>query len=42
MSTSPSNRIHFEGNEGHKPELFNDLPAIPADAMIGPGYSFKP
>lgn len=25
-----------------KPELFADLPAIPADAAIGPGYSFKP
>ncbi len=24
------------------PQLFSDLPAIPASAMIGPGYSFKP
>lgn len=25
-----------------KPELFADLPAIPAEAAIGPGYVFKP
>ncbi len=25
-----------------KPELFSDLPAIPADVSIGPGYQFKP
>jgi ABC-type nitrate/sulfonate/bicarbonate transport system substrate-binding protein len=24
------------------PELFSDLPPIPADAAIGPGYQFKP
>lgn len=24
------------------PELFSDLPPIPADVAIGPGYSFKP
>ncbi|TXL68216.1 ABC transporter substrate-binding protein [Zeimonas arvi] len=24
------------------PQLFSDLPAIPADAAIGPGYQFKP
>jgi ABC-type nitrate/sulfonate/bicarbonate transport system substrate-binding protein len=24
------------------PQLFNDLPAIPADVAIGPGYVFKP
>jgi ABC-type nitrate/sulfonate/bicarbonate transport system substrate-binding protein len=26
----------------YKPELFSDLPPIPADAAIGPDYSFKP
>jgi sulfonate transport system substrate-binding protein len=25
-----------------QPALFNDLPPIPADAAIGPGYTFKP
>ncbi len=25
-----------------KPELFNDLPAIPANVQTGPGYVFKP
>lgn len=25
-----------------KPELFADLPPIPSDAAIGPGYTFKP
>ena len=24
------------------PELFSDLPPIPADAAIGPGFVFKP
>ena len=24
------------------PELFSDLPAIPADVAIGPGFVFKP
>ena len=24
------------------PELFSDLPAIPADVAIKPGYIFKP
>jgi sulfonate transport system substrate-binding protein len=24
------------------PDLFSDLPPIPADAAIGPGYAFKP
>jgi hypothetical protein len=24
------------------PELFADLPAIPADVAIGPGFVFKP
>jgi len=25
-----------------KPELFADLPPIPADVAIGPGFVFKP
>ena len=25
-----------------KPELFSDLPTIPADAALKPGYVFKP
>jgi sulfonate transport system substrate-binding protein len=25
-----------------RPQLFSDLPAIPANAAIGPGYTFKP
>jgi hypothetical protein len=25
-----------------KPELFNDLPPIPANVQIGPEYVFKP
>jgi hypothetical protein len=24
------------------PDLFSDLPAIPADVAVGPGYVFKP
>ena len=26
----------------NKPQLFSDMPAIPATAAIGPGYAFKP
>jgi sulfonate transport system substrate-binding protein len=25
-----------------KPDLFSDLPPIPAEAAIGPGFTFKP
>jgi hypothetical protein len=26
----------------NRPQLFSDMPAIPATAAIGPGYVFKP
>ena len=33
---------HIVNVMARNPELFSDLPAIPADVAIKPGYVFKP
>ena len=36
------NSTHIVNVMKAHPELFSDLPAIPADAMIGEGFVYKP